>query len=116
MLNLLFQRDDFDSTFPEKATLDEAARMKLISEWKQVVFPAKEWNERTEGEVETEATERRALQLTERHIEVHPDDPRALYLGATILVRMRDNTRGLEWARRALAIDPEETSIPSAFV
>jgi adenylate cyclase len=26
-------------------------------------------------------------------------------------VRMRDNTRGLEWARRALAIDPEETSI-----
>jgi adenylate cyclase len=62
-------------------------------------------------EVEAEATERRALQLTERHIEVHPDDPRALYLGATILVRMRDNTRGLEWARRALAIDPEETSI-----
>jgi len=25
MFNLLFQRDDFDSTFPEKATLDEAA-------------------------------------------------------------------------------------------
>lgn len=62
-------------------------------------------------EAEADATERRALQLTERHIELHPDDPRALYLGATILVRKGDHKRGLEWARRALAIDPEETSI-----
>jgi serine/threonine protein kinase/Flp pilus assembly protein TadD len=62
-------------------------------------------------EAEAEATERRALQLTEKHIETHPDDPRALYLGATILVRTGDHTRGLDWARRALAIDPEESSI-----
>jgi non-specific serine/threonine protein kinase len=60
---------------------------------------------------EAEATERRALKLAEKHIEIHPDDPRALYLGATILVRMAENAKGLEWARRALAIDPEETSI-----
>jgi adenylate cyclase len=51
------------------------------------------------------------LQLTERHLEIHPDDARALYLGATILVRIGDHRRGSEWARRALAIDPEETSI-----
>lgn len=25
--------------------MDDAGRMKLISEWKQVVWPAKEWNE-----------------------------------------------------------------------
>jgi TolB-like protein/Flp pilus assembly protein TadD len=62
-------------------------------------------------EAEAAATQRRALQLTERHIEIHPDDPRALYLGATILVRMGDLERGFEWARRALEIDPEETSI-----
>jgi serine/threonine protein kinase/tetratricopeptide (TPR) repeat protein len=62
-------------------------------------------------EAEAAATERRALQLTEKHIEVHPDDPRALYLGATILVRMGDRERGFEWAKRALEIDPEETSI-----
>jgi serine/threonine protein kinase/Flp pilus assembly protein TadD len=60
---------------------------------------------------EAAATERRALQLTERHIEVHPDDPRALYLGATILARIGEHAKGLEWASRALAIDPEETSI-----
>jgi serine/threonine protein kinase/tetratricopeptide (TPR) repeat protein len=62
-------------------------------------------------EAEAEATERRALQLTEKHIEIHPDDPRALYLGATILVRTGDHAKGLEWAARALAIDPDESSI-----
>jgi serine/threonine protein kinase/Flp pilus assembly protein TadD len=62
-------------------------------------------------QAEAEATERRALQLTEKHIETHPDDPRAFYLGATILVRTGDHAKGLEWARRALAIDPGESSI-----
>ena len=61
--------------------------------------------------VEAAATEQRALQLTERHIDSHPDDPRALYLGAGILARIGDQGRSLDWARRALAIDPAETSI-----
>src|SRR6202521_423107 len=60
---------------------------------------------------ESAATEQRALQLTERHIDSHPDDPRALYLGAGILARIGDQGRSLDWARRALAIDPEETSL-----
>jgi len=60
---------------------------------------------------ESAATEQRALQLTERHIDSHPDDPRALYLGAGILARIGEQGRSLDWARRALAIDPEETSI-----
>jgi tetratricopeptide (TPR) repeat protein len=61
--------------------------------------------------LEAAATEKRALQLTERHIEIHTDDPRALYFGAGILARTGDQGRSLDWARRALAIDPEETSI-----
>jgi Flp pilus assembly protein TadD len=60
---------------------------------------------------EAAATERRALQLVEKHIDSHPDDPRALYLGAGIIARLGEQTRSYEWARRALAIDPEETSI-----
>jgi serine/threonine protein kinase/Flp pilus assembly protein TadD len=61
--------------------------------------------------IEAAATERRALQLIEKHIEIHPDDPRALYLGAGILARIGDREKSAEWARRALAIDPEETAI-----
>jgi serine/threonine protein kinase/tetratricopeptide (TPR) repeat protein len=60
---------------------------------------------------EATATQQRALQLTERHIDSHPDDPRALYLGAGILARMGDQKRSMDWAGRALSIDPEETSI-----
>jgi serine/threonine protein kinase/Flp pilus assembly protein TadD len=61
--------------------------------------------------VEAAATQQRALQLTERHIDSHPDDPRALYLGAGILARIGEHAKSFDWARRALAIDPEETSI-----
>lgn len=49
--------------------------------------------------------------MAEKHIELHPDDARALYLGAGILARIGDRERSFDWARRALAIDPEETSI-----
>jgi tetratricopeptide (TPR) repeat protein len=60
---------------------------------------------------EATATEERALKLIEKHIEAHPDDPRPLYLGAGILARMGDHDRSFNWATRALAVDPEETSI-----
>jgi non-specific serine/threonine protein kinase len=60
---------------------------------------------------EAAATEKRSLLLIEKHTENHPDDPRALYLGAGILARIGDHTKSYDWARRALAIDPEETSI-----
>jgi len=62
-------------------------------------------------DAEAKASERRGLQLIERHTEIHPDDPRALYFGAGILARMGERERSLEWARRALAIDPDESSI-----
>ena len=61
--------------------------------------------------VEAAATEKRALQLVEKYSENHPDDARALYLGATIFARIGEHAKGYEWARRAIAIDPEETSI-----
>ncbi len=57
------------------------------------------------------AAQRRVLALIEKHVELHPDDARALYFGAGALCEAGEKTRGLEWARRALAIDPEETSI-----
>jgi serine/threonine protein kinase/Flp pilus assembly protein TadD len=62
-------------------------------------------------DAEAAATEKRALQLIEKHSERHPDDARALYLGAGILARLGDHAKSYEWARRALASDPEETSI-----
>jgi serine/threonine protein kinase/Flp pilus assembly protein TadD len=57
---------------------------------------------------DAEAADRIGLQIAERHLELHPDDARALYLGATTLCRTGEPARALDWASRALAIDPEE--------
>jgi serine/threonine protein kinase/tetratricopeptide (TPR) repeat protein len=58
---------------------------------------------------EAMAASRQALSIVQKHVELHPDDARALYLGAIVHSRMGDNRRALEWADRAVAIDPEET-------
>ena len=62
-------------------------------------------------EAEAQATCLRTLRLVEKHLEIHPDDARALYLGAQSLSQMGEKARSLDWARRALAIDPEDCGI-----
>lgn len=41
----------------------------------------------------------------------NPDDARALYLGAGILIDLGEREDGLEWARRALALDPDDPRV-----
>jgi serine/threonine protein kinase/tetratricopeptide (TPR) repeat protein len=60
---------------------------------------------------EATGAHRRALRAAEKHLELHPDDARALYLGATDLCQLGERARSLDWARRALAIDPEDCGI-----
>lgn len=54
------------------------------------------------------AINRRAIQIKEKHLQLHPDDARALYLGAVEWIQLNEPARALEWAGRALAMDPEE--------
>jgi TolB-like protein/Flp pilus assembly protein TadD len=60
---------------------------------------------------DADAAQRRGLQLAEKHLELNPDDARALYLGGGALVQIGERERGLEWARRAVAIDPEDPGV-----
>jgi serine/threonine protein kinase/Flp pilus assembly protein TadD len=60
---------------------------------------------------ESHAISHRALQLIERHLELNPDDARALNLGAVALGRQGQKERGLEWARRSMAADPEDSGL-----
>jgi serine/threonine protein kinase/tetratricopeptide (TPR) repeat protein len=60
---------------------------------------------------ESNATYGRALQLIERHLELNPDDARALNLGAIAGAHQGRKEQGLEWARRALAVDPEDSGL-----
>jgi serine/threonine protein kinase/tetratricopeptide (TPR) repeat protein len=50
----------------------------------------------------------RCLHVIEKHRRMHPDDARALYLGAVVWGQLGDSARALDWAGQALAIDPEE--------
>ena len=60
---------------------------------------------------DAEANYRRALQIIEKHVDLHPDDARALYFGAGALCQLGEKKRGLEWADRALMMDPDDPSV-----
>ena len=62
-------------------------------------------------DVDAAAAYRRALKLIERHLDLNPDDSRALNLGAIAMAHQGERERGLEWARRALALDPEDSGM-----
>ncbi len=46
--------------------------------------------------------------LADEHLKLNPDDVRALYMGANGLVALGDTEKGLAWARRAAAMDPDD--------
>ncbi len=51
------------------------------------------------------------LQCAEGHVDLHPDDSRALTFGAYALVELGDPDRARDWARRALEADKDEPAI-----
>jgi adenylate cyclase len=62
-------------------------------------------------EAEAREAMRNGLAVAEKHLELNPDDARALYLGAGALVQLGDRERGLDWTRRAYAIDSEDPGV-----
>ncbi|NIP17149.1 MAG: hypothetical protein GWM87_02540, partial [Xanthomonadales bacterium] len=40
---------------------------------------------------------RKAVAAAERHLELHPDDARALYLGAASMQKMGEEVQAFEW-------------------
>ena len=65
---------------------------------------------RGEGRIEqAKAEAREAIEVVERHLEWHPDDLRALHLGAGSLILLGQAERAERWLRRALEIDPNDS-------
>jgi serine/threonine protein kinase/Tfp pilus assembly protein PilF len=60
---------------------------------------------------ESESARRRSLQIIDKHLELHPDDARALYMGAGSLCALGERQRALEWTRRALSIEPDDPGV-----
>ena len=94
----------------DAARLFEEALVVKSDDYQSPAFAAMAYG-RLGREEEAQAALRRTWQQAEKHLELHPDDARALYLGAVALGRLGERTRSLEWAERALAIDPEDCGI-----
>jgi adenylate cyclase len=54
---------------------------------------------------------RRTLERIERHLELFPDDVRAVYFGAGQWAVVGETERALEWCARALEMDPDEPGV-----
>jgi serine/threonine protein kinase/Flp pilus assembly protein TadD len=54
---------------------------------------------------------RRAISAIEKWLDAHPDDARALNLGATIWSNLGETDNAIDWANRSLAIDPEDPQL-----
>jgi len=64
---------------------------------------------RGEGEMDKAVVEaREAIEVVERQLEWHPDDVRALHLGAASLNVLGDTERAERWLLRAIEIDPKD--------
>lgn len=60
---------------------------------------------------EAAASRRRGVAIAEEHLNLNPDDVRALYMGANGLVALGEHEKGLDWARRALALEPDDSMV-----
>lgn len=54
---------------------------------------------------------RRAYDAARNHLELNPDNPRALYLGAGALTKLGESEKAREWNLRAWAMEPDDPSV-----
>ncbi|HEY0243638.1 MAG TPA: protein kinase [Gemmatimonadaceae bacterium] len=54
---------------------------------------------------------RRAYDSARKHLELNPDNPRALYMGALALSGLGESERARDWNRRALKMEPDDPSV-----
>jgi TolB-like protein/Tfp pilus assembly protein PilF len=54
---------------------------------------------------------KRQAEAATKRLELNPDDPRALYMGAVGLARLGEAKRARDWANQAMAISPNDATV-----
>ena len=57
------------------------------------------------------AAMRRAYDAARKHLELNPDNPRALYMGAAALSGLGESEKARDWNRRALEMEADDPSV-----
>lgn len=99
----------------QRGWMDEAARQFLEAARIQDSVPASFFAAQSMEALgqHQEALEQyaRALAVAETHMDLNPDDPRAATMRAVSLCRIGRPEEGLEWAERALELDPDDAGV-----
>jgi adenylate cyclase len=96
--------------YEEAAALYAKAAAASPSDYQIPILTAQIHHALGNGEEEA-ACNRRGMELAETAILANPEDARACYMGAGAMIRLGQKERGLKWARRALALDPDDPAI-----
>lgn len=100
-----FQAGDFERA---ARLFEEACAVR--EDWEARYFAAQTYSAMSRPE-DAARSYRLAVEAIEQHLELNPDDARSVTMGAVSLCRLGEQERGLEWAERALAIDPDDAGI-----
>jgi len=92
------------------ATLFEKASEVRPEDYQAPLFVASAYRKMKLTE-KTEAASRWALELAEKHLQLNPDDARALYLSGVCLAELGEVEKAIEWGKRAIAIDPNDPRV-----
>jgi len=96
---------------PAEATkLFERASSLRAEDFQSVYFLAQAYKSRG-MDADAKNSYRHAVQLIDERLELNPDDARALILGAGALASLGEQTKALDFAGRALAVDPDDPGI-----
>jgi len=60
---------------------------------------------------QSEAAYRQALEVVKKHLELNPDDSRAINLGAVCFAHLGEREEAAKWAGRAAIVDPDNPSV-----
>jgi adenylate cyclase len=106
-----YARDCFaQGKFEQAAELFSSASTVNTTDYQSPCFQALALKE-LDREEEANAAFFRAYVAAEKHLELHPDDARAMYLGASSLVAIGETEKATVWAERALDTDRNEPAV-----
>ncbi|NNE05806.1 MAG: tetratricopeptide repeat protein, partial [Xanthomonadales bacterium] len=106
-----YARDCFaQGKFEQAAELFAAAATVNPTDYQSPSFQSMALKELARPE-EATAASFRAYVAAEKHLELHPDDARAMYLGSAALVEIGEYEKAATWAERALDTDRNEPAV-----
>jgi len=92
------------------AELFEKASQVRPEDYESALFLVSAYNN-ANFQTKIEKANQRALEVVRKHLDLNPDDARALYLGAGALIKADKPEEAEQWVEKAVSIDPHEIAV-----